>query len=138
MKDTVFSKIIRGEIPCHKIYEDSQVISFLDAGPLSPGHALLIPKEQAVFLHELSDEAAVAIGRMLPRICRAVLRVTGATAYNVLQNNGICTPSRDACALSDGPENSPRTRGSALLELNLPRPGRRNWLANAIAKELTA
>ncbi len=88
MTDTIFSKIIRGEIPCHKIYEDHQLIAFLDIGPLSQGHTLLIPKEPAMMLHELSDDSAVAIGRMLPRICQAVMRVTGATAYNVLQNNG--------------------------------------------------
>jgi histidine triad (HIT) family protein len=88
MADTIFSKIIRGEIPCAKVYEDDQVFSFLDIGPLSPGHTLVIPKEARAHLHELSDEAAGAIGRALPRICRAVLKATGATAYNVLQNNG--------------------------------------------------
>ena len=88
MTNTIFSKIIRGEIPCHKIYEDHQLIAFLDIGPLSQGHTLLIPKEPAMMLHELSDDSAIAIGRMLPRICQAVMRVTGATAYNVLQNNG--------------------------------------------------
>jgi histidine triad (HIT) family protein len=88
MTDTIFSKIIRGEIPCHKIYEDAQVLAFLDIGPLSQGHTLLIPKQPAVMFHELSDETAAALGRALPRICRAVMRATGATAYNILQNSG--------------------------------------------------
>ena len=86
--DTIFSRIIAGEIPCLKVYEDEQVLSFLDIGPLSPGHLLVIPKEAKPFLHELSDESAAAIGRILPRICRALIAVTGATAYNILQNNG--------------------------------------------------
>jgi len=88
MPDTVFSKIIRGEIPCHKIYEDASTLAFLDVGPLSKGHTLVIPKEPAVTLDQLSDDSAAAIGRVLPRICRAVMKATGATAFNVLQNNG--------------------------------------------------
>ena len=85
---TIFDKIIDGSIPSHKVYEDDRVLAFLDIGPLSRGHTLVIPKEPRAHLHELSDESAAAIGRVLPRICRAVMKATGATAYNVLQNNG--------------------------------------------------
>jgi histidine triad (HIT) family protein len=85
---TIFAKIIDGEIPCHRVYEDDHVLAFLDVGPLSRGHTLVIPKERRAHLHELSDEAAAAIGRVLPRLCRAVMNATGCTAYNVLQNNG--------------------------------------------------
>jgi histidine triad (HIT) family protein len=88
MADTVFSKIIRGEIPCHKVYEDSRVVAFLDINPLSPGHTLVVPKEVAETLDQLSDESAAAIGRVLPRLCRAVIAVTGTREYNVLENNG--------------------------------------------------
>ena len=88
MADTIFAKIINGELPCHRVYEDDRVLSFLDIFPLSVGHTLVIPKEPAVTLEELSDESAAAIGRVLPRICRAVLAATGTSAYNVLQNNG--------------------------------------------------
>ncbi|MGD2116539.1 MAG: HIT family protein [Acidobacteriota bacterium] len=85
---TIFDKILDGEIPCHRVYEDDHVLAFLDIGPLSDGHTLVIPKERAAHLHELSDDAAAALGRVLPRIARAVVRATGADAYNVLQNNG--------------------------------------------------
>jgi histidine triad (HIT) family protein len=88
MKETVFSKILRGEIPAHRVYEDDLVLAFLDVGPLSRGHLLVIPKEPAETLDELSDESAAAIGRVLPRLCRALKAVTGTAAYNVLQNNG--------------------------------------------------
>jgi histidine triad (HIT) family protein len=87
MSETIFSKIIAGTIPCHRVYEDQHVLSFLDINPVSPGHTLLIPKEPARTLDELSEDAAAALGRVLPRICRAVKRVTGCAAYNVLQNN---------------------------------------------------
>lgn len=85
---TLFDKIIRGEIPSYKVYEDEHVYAFLDIGPQSRGHTLLVPKESKAELHELSDDAAAAIGRALPRLCRAVMKASGATAYNVLQNNG--------------------------------------------------
>ena len=85
---TIFARILDGEIPCHRIYEDEHVLAFLDVGPLSEGHTLVIPKERKAQLHELSDDQAAAIGRVLPRIARAVMKATGASAYNVLQNNG--------------------------------------------------
>ena len=85
---TIFDKILDGEIPCHKVYEDAHVLAFLDVGPLSRGHTLVIPKERKAYLHELSDETAAALGRVLPRLARAVMDATGAEAYNILQNNG--------------------------------------------------
>jgi histidine triad (HIT) family protein len=85
---TIFSKIIAAEIPCHKVYEDDRVLAFLDVNPLSDGHTLVIPKEEAATLDALSDDSAAAIGRVLPRIARAVLAATGASEFNVLQNNG--------------------------------------------------
>jgi histidine triad (HIT) family protein len=88
MSETIFSKILRGEIPCHRVYEDEAVLAFLDVSPLAPGHTLVIPKEAVPTLDKLSDESAAAIGRVLPRIARAVMNATGATAFNVLQNNG--------------------------------------------------
>lgn len=88
MADTIFAKILSGDIPSHKVYEDDKVFAFLDVNPLTPGHTLVIPKEPAETLDKLSDESSAAIGAALPRICRAVLEATGANAYNVLQNNG--------------------------------------------------
>jgi histidine triad (HIT) family protein len=85
---TIFSKIIAGEIPCHKVYEDDRVLAFLDINPLSHGHTLVIPKEPAATIDKLSDESSAAIGRVLPRIARAVMKATGVDQYNVLQNNG--------------------------------------------------
>lgn len=87
MSETIFSKILRGEIPCHKVYEDAHVLAFLDIAPLSVGHTLVIPKVPARTLDEVSDEAAAALGSALVKVARAVKRVTGVAAYNVLQNN---------------------------------------------------
>lgn len=88
MPETIFSKIVRGDIPCHKLYEDEHVLAFLDINPLSPGHTLVIPKEEVATIDQLSDDAAAALGRVLPRLCRAVMAATGSRDYNVLQNNG--------------------------------------------------
>lgn len=88
MPETIFSKIIRGDIPCHKVYEDDFVLAFLDINPLAQGHTLVIPKEEVATMGELSDESSAAIGRVLPRICRAVVAETGCSDYNILQNNG--------------------------------------------------
>ena len=88
MVETVFAKIVRGEIPCHKVYEDDKVLAFLDINPLTDGHTLVVSKEPAETLDRLSDESAAAIGRVLPRLCRAVVAAIGVKEYNVLENNG--------------------------------------------------
>ncbi len=86
--DTIFGKILRGELPCHRIYEDDRVLAFLDIFPISRGHTLVIPKEPVPTIDQLSDESSAALGRVLPRISRAVLAATGAREFNILQNNG--------------------------------------------------
>ena len=85
---SIFSLIIDGQLPCHKVYEDDSVFAFLDINPCSIWHTLVVPKEQAVTLDQLSDDSAAAIGKVLPRISRAILEITGAPDFNVLQNNG--------------------------------------------------
>tara|TARA_B100001094_G_scaffold332401_1_gene404288 strand:- start:1353 stop:1775 length:423 start_codon:yes stop_codon:yes gene_type:complete len=85
---TIFSMIIDGEIPCHKVYEDDLVIAFLDINPFSNGHTLVVPKEASRTLDKLSDESSAALGRVLPRISRAILSATGAEEFNIIQNNG--------------------------------------------------
>ena len=78
---TIFDKILAGDIPCHRVYEDDHVLSFLDVNPIAPGHTLVIPKQRAAYVHELSDDSAAAIGRVLPRLCRAVMEATGAPLF---------------------------------------------------------
>ena len=88
MSETVFAKIIRGEIPCHPVYEDEHVLAFLDINPLSRGHTLIVPKEPVETIDQVSEEAGAAIGRALVRVSRAVKAATGCVSYNILQNNG--------------------------------------------------
>lgn len=88
-EDTIFSLIIDGKIPSYKLYEDELIIAILDINPFSPGHTLLIPKEKVVTLDKLSSKSAAAVGRMLPKLSKAILEITGAEEFNILQNNGI-------------------------------------------------
>ncbi len=86
--DCIFCKIVAGEVPCLKIYEDEHVLSFLDIGPLSDGHTLVIPKAHFVTLDEMPPETVERTTRVLPGLARAVQKATGAEGYNILQNNG--------------------------------------------------
>lgn len=88
MAETIFSKIIAGEIPCHKVFESEHVLAFLDINPLAPGHTLVVPKRAVERLEELPADEAAEIGRVLGGIARRVIKATGAAGYNVLQNNG--------------------------------------------------
>lgn len=85
---SIFTRIIAGEVPCHRVHEDEHVIAFLDIAPLSRGHVLVVPKEERERLHELSPGCAAALGRALRAVAAAVVEATGCPDYNVLQNNG--------------------------------------------------
>jgi len=85
---TIFNRIIDGEIPCHKVFENEHVLAFLDIAPLCRGHTLVIPKEEAATLDALSPAAGAALGEALVLVSRAVAKATGTSDYNVLQNNG--------------------------------------------------
>ena len=84
----VFCKIVAGQIPAMRVYEDEIILAFLDIGPLSEGHLLIVPKEHADRLENMPPEAVAHLAAQLPRLARAVLQVTGAAGYNLLQNNG--------------------------------------------------
>jgi len=86
--DSIFTRIIKGEIPCQRVFENEYLLAFLDINPLAEGHTLVVPKEQVERLEDLSPESAAEMGRWLGRIARWVLAATGAEGYNVLQNNG--------------------------------------------------
>ncbi|MCB9820300.1 HIT domain-containing protein [Candidatus Nomurabacteria bacterium] len=61
MKPSIFTKIINGEIPSHKVYEDEKTLAFLDIHPVQPGHTLVIPKSQVEFLWDLESDDYAAV-----------------------------------------------------------------------------
>ncbi|NBX37234.1 MAG: HIT family protein [Planctomycetes bacterium] len=85
---SIFTRIIRHEIPARFVMEEADVVAFLDIAPLSRGHVLVVPVEEREFLHQLSPASAEALGRALQRVAAAVVDVTGTRDYNILQNNG--------------------------------------------------
>ena len=87
-QDCIFCKIIAGQIPCNKIYEDESVLVFLDIGPVSDGHVLLVPKEHFEKLDQCSDQIVAGVSGCLGKIAKAVVSAMDADGYNVLCNNG--------------------------------------------------
>jgi len=86
--NNVFAKILRGEIPAHRIHEDDETFAFLDIMPQADGHTLVIPKEPAETLFELSPEGAAAMMRTTCRVAAAVKAATGAPGVMLAQLNG--------------------------------------------------
>lgn len=70
MEDSIFTKIVKGRIPCHKVYEDELTLAFLDIHPVQPGHILVIPKEQIEFVWDLPDELYQALMATVKKVAR--------------------------------------------------------------------
>ena len=87
--DCVFCKMVAGQIPVTKIYQDEVVLAFLDIGPVSDGHTLVIPTTHVEKLHDCPAELLSRVASRLGRIARAVAAGTNSNGYNVLCNNGI-------------------------------------------------
>jgi histidine triad (HIT) family protein len=90
-RDNVFARILRGEIPCNKVYDDEHVLAFHDISPQAPIHILVIPKGEYVSLDDFSEKASAAEIAALTRAIGRIAREQGAaeTGYRVLANTGI-------------------------------------------------
>lgn len=86
--DCVFCRILKGEIPCTKVYEDDLVLAFLDIAPYNPGHTVIIPKDHQVSSTVLGEEYLAAIMKVAPKIGAALMRATGGEGFNLVLNNG--------------------------------------------------
>lgn len=87
--DCIFCKIISGEISCYKIYEDNDILSFLDVNPVEPGHTLIIPKEHTLDLMSISDDTLLKIFNKARDISSMLVDKLGADGFSLVQNNGI-------------------------------------------------
>ena len=90
MDNCIFCKIISGEIPSSKVYEDDKVLAFLDISQATKGHTLVIPKEHVRNILEMSAETAETaetVFSRVPKIARAVQKATRAIGMNILNNN---------------------------------------------------
>ncbi|WP_454762661.1 HIT family protein [Cupriavidus campinensis] len=86
--DNIFAKILRGEIPCIKVYEDADAIAFMDIMPQSDGHLLVVPREPAAEIFELSDEAAQAAICVTKKLAIAVRKAFAPDGLTITQFNG--------------------------------------------------
>ena len=89
-KNCVFCKIIRGEAPSTRLFEDDLVLAFLDIAPVSPGHALIIPKEHHVSITTVPEEYRARMMETAPRLGAALLRAVDGEGFNLLLSNGAC------------------------------------------------
>jgi histidine triad (HIT) family protein len=86
--NNVFAKILRGEIPAVKVYEDAKTLAFMDVMPQADGHVLVIPKEAAENIFELSPEGAAALMATTQKVAKAVKKGLNAPGIMVAQLNG--------------------------------------------------
>lgn len=86
--DCIFCKILAGEIPCFKVFEDADTLAFMDINPVHAGHVLVIPREHAADVFEISDAAISATARTARRVAWAVRAVVSPDGMNLLQCNG--------------------------------------------------
>ena len=88
MSDCIFCKIIAGDIPSYKVYENDKVLAFLDITPVNPGHTLVVSKEHYENLNDLPQELASKIIQAVKKIAPAVVKAVGADGFNLNLNNG--------------------------------------------------
>ena len=88
MEDCIFCKIVQGDIPCFKVYEDDKVLAFEDINPIAEGHTLIIPKRHAQDLWEIPTEDLTAIHLASQKIIRAIKKALNPIGVALLQLNG--------------------------------------------------
>ena len=85
--NNIFAKILRGELPCHKVYEDAKVLAFLDIMPRAPGHALVLPKAPARNILDVAPDDLAEVMRIAQKIAKVSVGVFGADGVTVQQFN---------------------------------------------------
>ncbi len=83
MQDSIFTKIINGEIPSFKIYEDDKTVAFLDIHPIQPGHVLVVPKTQVDEFQDLELEDYDALWRTVRKVARRIKKVVGRSRVGI-------------------------------------------------------
>lgn len=96
MEECIFCKVIKGEIPGHKVYEDDKTLAFLDINPINVGHTLVIPKNHVSKITDAAEEDLLALTKALKKIVKAIEDALGVDNLNVFVNQG-----RDAGQLID-------------------------------------
>jgi histidine triad (HIT) family protein len=90
MKDCIFCKIVAGEIPADRIYEDDMILVFLDIAPINKGHALVVPRGHHHSICSVPSDIRARMMERAPEIAIAIMRATGADGFNFMLSNGTC------------------------------------------------
>lgn len=90
MSDCIFCKIVKGDLPSTRIFENEKFLAILDIGPIAFGHTLVMPKDHVELFTDLSEDAVRDLAALTQRIARAVVAGTGAEGFNLLNNNKKC------------------------------------------------
>jgi histidine triad (HIT) family protein len=85
--NNIFAKILRGELPCHKVYEDHKALAFLDIMPRAPGHTLVLPKAPARNILDIAPDDLAHVAKIAQKIAKAGMQVFGADGVTVQQFN---------------------------------------------------
>lgn len=85
----IFCKIIDGDIPSYKIYEDDDILAFLDVNPVEPGHTLIIPKKHTLDITTIDNDVLIKIFDKARDISKLLIDKLGANGFSLVQNNGI-------------------------------------------------
>ncbi len=85
--NNVFARILRGEMPCHKVYEDDKALAFLDIMPRAPGHTLVLPKAPARNILDVSPDDLAYVIKVAQKIAQASMRIFGADGVTIQQFN---------------------------------------------------
>ena len=86
-QNNIFAKILRGELPCHKVYEDDRTFAFLDIMPRAPGHTLVLPKAPARNVLDVDSDDLAAVAKVAQKIAKAAMTVFDADGITVQQFN---------------------------------------------------
>jgi len=87
MEDCIFCKIVKGEIPSYKLFENEHVLAFLDIMPASEGHSLVIPKKHFENLMDVPEKELEETMKIVQKVAKAVMKATHAEGFNVIQSN---------------------------------------------------
>lgn len=86
-EDTIFGKIIRGEIPCVKVYEDDRTLCFMDIMPASKGHCLVVPKKAAADIFEIEPDELANVVQVAQKVAKAIDKALAPDGLNIIQNS---------------------------------------------------
>lgn len=85
--DCLFCKIIAGQVPCDKVYEDDDTLAFLDINPVSPGHTLVVPKQHFANMEDIDDDTLAKVITVVKMVGGSIKSGLGVDGYNVTENN---------------------------------------------------